>query len=233
MMKRIFISSVQLEFAKERKLLKRYIAKNPAITKEELFEEHSSYTNNILIADQLYQTKHIEKFGTGFTDLLDDCRTAGLKTPIVDDSKSEFTVTLFRPFAPKTKEGQIKAKEGQIRDADIITIIQKYPNSSITDLATELKVSFKKIRGRIEQFKHIGILRRKGGRRYGRWEMTERFHGCNADGSAIIEEYLTLEPELELKLQKIADARGVPMSIVVSQLLKEQLNRGFSPASSL
>ena len=68
--------SVQVELFADRLVIRNPGAINPAITKEELFEEHSSFPNNSLIADQLYQTKHIEKFGTGFTDLVNDCRAA-------------------------------------------------------------------------------------------------------------------------------------------------------------
>ena len=55
-----------------------------------------------MIADQLYQTKHIEKFGTGFTDMVNDCRKAGLKDPEVDDSLQSFTITIWRPNPEKS-----------------------------------------------------------------------------------------------------------------------------------
>jgi predicted HTH transcriptional regulator len=68
--------SVQVELFSDRLVVRNPGTINPALTKKDLFIEHASYPNNSLIADQLYQTKHIEKFGTGLTDLIEDCRKA-------------------------------------------------------------------------------------------------------------------------------------------------------------
>lgn len=188
--------SVQVELFADRLVVRNPGTINPAITKEELFEEHSSFPNNSLIADQLYQTKHIEKFGTGFTDLINDCRAAGLKDPVVDDSKSDFTVTIFRPSAGAGECGQIKAKEGQIRankpqimqvkDADIIATIQKHPTLSVETLANKLQITIKMMRVRMAELRRLGILSREGAKRNGRWVITPAFQGCNADGRAIV-----------------------------------------------
>ena len=211
--------SVQVELFADRLVIRNPGAINPAITKEELFEEHSSFPNNSLIADQLYQTKHIEKFGTGFTDLVNDCRAAGLRDPVVDDSKSDFTVTIYRPLIAKAKEGQIRANKPQItnaKDADIIATIQKYPNLSISGLANKLQITGQKMRYRMEMLRHLGILRREGAKRNGRWVITSNFKGCSADGNLLIREEMPVDPELEMKFQKAADERGVPVSIAIS-----------------
>ena len=220
--------SVQIELFADRLVIRNPGTINPAITKEELFEEHSSFPNNSLIADQLYQTKHIEKFGTGFTDLVNDCRAAGLRDPVVDDSKSDFTVTIYRPLLiAKAKEEQIRANKPQItnvKDADIIAIIQKYPELSISGLANKLQITGQMMRYRMDSLRRLGILRREGAKRNGRWVITSAFQGCGADGGVLINEQMPVAPELEVKLQKLADERGVPDSIVVSQILSEELS---------
>ena len=86
--------SVQVELFSDRLVVRNPGTINPALSKDDLFVEHASYPNNSLIADQLYQTKYIEKFGTGLTDLIHDCRAAGLKDPEIDDSHSEFVITI-------------------------------------------------------------------------------------------------------------------------------------------
>jgi len=88
--------SVQVEVFSNRIVIRNPGQINPALTKQELYAEHASYPNNPKIADQLYQTKHIEKFGTGFTDMVADCRAAGLPDPVVDDSRTEFIITIYR-----------------------------------------------------------------------------------------------------------------------------------------
>ena len=219
--------SVQVELFSDRLVIRNPGTINPAITKEELFEEHSSFPNNTLIADQLYQTKHIEKFGTGFTDLVNDCRAAGLRDPVVDDSKSDFTVTIYRPLIAKTEGGQRIANKPQImkaKDADIISIIRKYPELSISGLANKLQITGQMMRYRMDLLRRFGILRREGAKRNGRWMITSAFQGCGADGGVLINERMPVAPGLEVKLQKLADERGVPASIVVSQILSEELS---------
>lgn len=129
--------SVQVEVFSDRFVVRNPGALNPAITKEELFS---------LIADQLYQTKHIEKFGTGFTDMVNDCRKAGLKDPEVDDSRNSFTVTVWRPEPEKTtavdSEGIANKKQKrEVNDAEIIAQIQLYPHLSVARLANKLQIS--------------------------------------------------------------------------------------------
>lgn len=221
--------SVQIELFADRLVIRNPGTINPAITKEELFEEHSSFPNNSLIADQLYQTKHIEKFGTGFTDLVNDCRAAGLRDPVVNDSKSDFTVTIYRPLIAKVKGEHGIANKPQImkvKDADIIAVIQKYPELSISDLANKLQITGQMMRYRMDLLRQFGILRREGARRNGRWVITAAFQGCGADGDVLVNEQMPVDPELELKIQKLADERGVPASIVVSQIVEEELSKG-------
>lgn len=54
---------------------------NPALTPEKLKERHGAFPNNPLIAEPLYLTKYIERLGSGLTDLIVHCRTAGLPDP--------------------------------------------------------------------------------------------------------------------------------------------------------
>ena len=72
---KIFISSVQKEFAKERKALGEYLRR-----------PHSSIPGNPLLAEPLYLTKYIERMGTGTRDMIRKCVAAGLPEP-------EFTLT--------------------------------------------------------------------------------------------------------------------------------------------
>lgn len=107
--------------------------------KEELFEEHSSYPNNPKIAEQLYQVKYIEKFGTGFTDLLADCRAAGLPDPVFDDSRMEFTITIYRP----ADKAQINADKPDVnvklvKDEEIVAFIINNPTLSMQEYANKV-----------------------------------------------------------------------------------------------
>lgn len=218
--------SVQVELYSDRLVVRNPGAINPALSKDELFVEHASYPNNSLIADQLYQTKHIEKFGTGLTDLIHDCRAAGLKDPEIDDSRSEFVITIWRPDSSAT--GTTTANKPQInrvKDAEIIALMLSFPNLSIAGLANKLQIKYSELRYRVDKFKAGGILVREGSRKNGRWVLTPEFAGCAADGQAICKVDLELDPELAAKLEIIADKRGVPVETVISQIAQEAVGK--------
>ena len=59
-MKRIFISSVQKEFAEERKLLKRYIAKNPAYRR---FFDTFVFEEDVVVADRRTDEVYLDELG--------------------------------------------------------------------------------------------------------------------------------------------------------------------------
>lgn len=224
------VGSVQVEVFSDRLVVRNPGSLNPAITKEELFEDHTSYPNNSLIADQLYQTKHIEKFGTGFTDMVNDCRKAGLKDPEVDDSRQSFTITIWRPEQgkPSAGDGEEVANKKQIKevkDAEIIALIQLYPHLSVAKLANKLQISKSRLRAKLDSYRRDEVLVREGAKKNGRWKITDKFGGCDADGDLIIKLEVPIDPELAMRVQKVADARGVPLDIAMSEILAEEIHR--------
>lgn len=218
--------SVQVELFSDRLVVRNPGTINPALSKADLFVEHASYPNNSLIADQLYQTKHIEKFGTGLTDLIHDCQSAGLKDPEIDDSHSEFVITIWRPSSGQARDATANNPQiNGVKDSEIIAIILSFPNLSVAGIANKLQIKYTELRYRIDQFKRVGILKREGARKNGRWVLTPKFVGCGADGQAILNEDVELDPLLYARLQKVADSRGVPVEIAMSQIVQEGLNR--------
>ena len=220
------VGSVQVELFSDRLVVRNPGAINPALSKDELFVEHASYPNNSLIADQLYQTKHVEKFGTGLTDLIHDCRAAGLKDPEIDDSRSEFVITIWRPdssAAGASAANNLQMKK--VKDSEIIAEILSFPNLSVAGLANKLQIKYSELRYRIELLKRTGILKREGARKNGRWVLTPEFAGCAADGQAICKVDLELDPELVAKLEVATDKRGVPVETVMSQIVEKAVDK--------
>ncbi len=112
-----------------------------------------------------------------------------------------------------------------MKDSEIIAIILSFPNLSVAGIANKLQIKYTELRYRIDQFKRVGILKREGARKNGRWVLTPKFVGCGADGQAILNEDVELDPLLYARLQKVADSRGVPVEIAMSQIVQEGLNR--------
>ncbi|MBW1745369.1 MAG: transcriptional regulator [Deltaproteobacteria bacterium] len=53
---------------------------------------------NPLIAEPLFRVKYVEKAGTGTTDMIADCRKAGLPEPDFEQRGPHFVVTLWRDW---------------------------------------------------------------------------------------------------------------------------------------
>ena len=161
--------SVQVEVFSDRLVIRNPGRINPAIKKEDLFTDHPSCPNNSLIADQLYQVKYIEKFGTGFTDLLDGCKSAGLPVPNVIDDGSWFTLTIWRKVGKGSQKGS--QKSSQKSSQKILDALRQNPNMSTTELAEQIGISRRAVAKHIAALQSSGVLRRIGPDRGGHWEV--------------------------------------------------------------
>ena len=203
-------ASVQVELFSNRLVIRNPGAINPALDIEDLFKEHSSCPNNSLIADQLYQTKYIEKFGTGFTDLVNDCVQAGLDNGQI-----------------RSNNGQIRSNNGQIKfvtDAEIFALILKAPTLSIGAMAERLNMPSSTLRKRVDKFRAEGVLIREGARRKGRWLVTKNYAGCASDGTLLVGVDVPLSSDLATKVQEYADKRGIPLETAVYELVTQELH---------
>ena len=75
------------------------------------------------------------------------------------------------------------------------------------------------LRTKIESFKRLGILKREGSRKNGRWVFTSKFGGCSADGDVLINDAMALDRDLLDKVWGYADSRGIPVSVAIHELL--------------
>ena len=116
MSQRIFISSVQREFAKERKALAEYVRKDAILGRffdVFLFEEVPVQERK---ADGLYKC-YIEKSGTGTGDMIAKCASWGVPAPEwYEDDPDDFRVVLKRPVPEvgvekMEQESRVKSSE--------------------------------------------------------------------------------------------------------------------------
>ena len=70
----------------------------PGLTPDLLREPHGPIPRNPLIAEPLFRVKYAEKVGTGTTDMIADCRDAGLPEPDFEQRGPHFVVTLWRDW---------------------------------------------------------------------------------------------------------------------------------------
>lgn len=140
------------------------------------------------------------------------------------------TNVVWRPEPEKTTadggDGAANKKQiKQVNDAEIIALIQLYPYLSVAKLANKLQISRSRLRARLDSYRHEGVLIREGAKKNGRWKLTEKFGGCSADGELLLKLDVPLDPELVAKVQKVADARGVPLDIAMHEILAEKIHK--------
>jgi len=70
----------------------------PGLTLDLLRQPHGPIPRNPLIAEPLFRIKYAEKVGTGTTDMIADCRAAGLPEPDFEQRGPHFVVTLWRDW---------------------------------------------------------------------------------------------------------------------------------------
>jgi len=135
MKSKIFISSVQREFAKERKALAEYVHRDytslasvqvmlfrdrlevwspgslpRGMTIAKLSATHKSVPVNPLLARAMYLKGYIEKSGTGTEDMIEKCKEWGIPAPEwTEDDADDFRVILKRPAAePGVEKTMVK-----------------------------------------------------------------------------------------------------------------------------
>lgn len=123
---RLFLSSVQKEFAPERAALRDWLRGDPlmrrfadrleawnpsrlpqSLTLAMIREPHGSVPGNPLLAERLYLTQYIERMGTGTRDMIRRCEDAGLPGPefAVRDG---FVTTIGRQFTPRPESLEMR-----------------------------------------------------------------------------------------------------------------------------
>lgn len=162
--------SVQVELFPDRLLVMNPGTINPGLTKEMLFKAHASYPNNPRLADPLFYTKHIERLGTGLTDLIDACRAASLPDPKIEVEGGTYSITIFR------SNRQMADKNGGLKNnvddkSRIIDLIVSNPQITISAISSALNCGKRTVERLVAELKSSGRLTRLGSRKSGHWQV--------------------------------------------------------------
>jgi len=102
----------------------------PGLTPELLREPHGPIPRNPLIAEPLFRVKYVEKAGTGTTDMIADCRKAGLPEPDFEQRGPHFVVTLWRDWLTDEVMAGFNLNERQLQAAVYLKTHKLITNSS-------------------------------------------------------------------------------------------------------
>ena len=138
---KIFISSVQREFAAERQMLAEYVRKDALLgkfprgwTAATLLTTHESVARNKVIAKALDWAGYVERSGHGTEFIIEKCEAQGLATPQYKPDSAIFHTIIWR----KTAE----AEEGEARPTSHMGGVGDKSGTSRGDKSGTRHVSF-------------------------------------------------------------------------------------------
>jgi len=154
------------------------------INPEDFFTGHEkSILRNPLIAETMYKSKDIERWGSGIKRIHDECVATGVKVEF-KRLKTGFVVVFYRP---KWEEGEGIGKGGQTggqrsgqrsgvllsdKQKKILEILKKKPQASRRELAEELSINTSAIQKHLMKLKEAGYIKRIGPDFGGHWEVS-------------------------------------------------------------
>ena len=97
----------------------------PGLTPDMLRRPHGPTPRNPLIAEPLFRVKYVEKAGTGTTDMIEDCRKAGLPEPDFEQRGPHFVVTLWRDWLTENIVNLLKLNDRQISGLKLFKMRRK------------------------------------------------------------------------------------------------------------
>lgn len=139
-----------------------------------IFKNEPSVLRNPLIAEALYRTKDIERWGSGLKRIYDECKDNGVNVEF-RRMKTGFKVIFYRPEerinVPEkvTEKVPEKVTENQKK---ILSAVAGKSTITIPELSKIVGISERKIKENIRKLKGRGLLKRIGPDKGGYWEVT-------------------------------------------------------------
>lgn len=140
-------------------------------------KEERSILRNPLIAETLYLSRTIEKWGSGIKRIYNECKEAGVKVEF-KMIKSGFLVVFYRR---EEIEGEKAGEEGRLVEGlveglvesqkKILKLVKENSHISKAELSAKIGISTTAIDKNIEKLKQKGLIKRIGPDKGGYWEI--------------------------------------------------------------
>lgn len=132
---------------------------------DDLKEAHESKQRNKLISDIIYRRGLIESWGTGTLKMIELCKEHNLPEPEFKEYSGGFSV-IFKITNPQPLPliGNIYPEDLNVRQINIITLLQEYGSLSPRDIISTLNetISERTLRFDLAKLKKMGILNNSG-----------------------------------------------------------------------
>jgi predicted HTH transcriptional regulator len=131
----------------------------PGYTPETLREPHGPMPRNPLIAEPLFRVQYAERAGTGTTDMISDCRDAGLPEPEFRQRGPHFVATIWRDWLTDAVLDGLGLNERQVA---IVMFAKIYGKISNADCQQEWGVSRNTASRDLDELCSKGVLLKIG-----------------------------------------------------------------------
>lgn len=145
-------------------------------TAETLLRTHVSKPYNPDIARVFYRAGYIESWGRGIQKIRDACKNIGAEDPeyIVhgEDIMVKFSALQSAKIAdPKAQNVTKDGTKNVTMEEKILALLKENGSITTTEMAKQLSVNRRTIQRGLDVLKDKGMIERKGGKRYGYWEV--------------------------------------------------------------
>ena len=116
----------------------------PGLTPELLRKPHGPIPRNPLIAEPLFRVKYVEKAGTGTTDMIADCRDAGLPEPDFEQRGPHFVVTLWRDWLTEDVIRSLSLNDRQQKAISFLRQLRRVTNAKYQEVTGTSRATAKR-----------------------------------------------------------------------------------------
>ena len=139
---------------------------------------HVSKPYNPDIARVFYRAGYIESWGRGIQKIRDACKNLGADDPeyIVhgEDIMVKFSALKSAKVSDTKAQNVTKDVTKDVAiEMKILALIKEDASVTTTEMARQLSVNRRTIQRGLDVLKSRGMIERKGGKRYGYWEVCE------------------------------------------------------------
>ena len=139
---------------------------------------HTSKLYNPDIARVFYRAGYIESWGRGIQKIRDACKNLGADDPEYIVHGEDIMVKFSALQSAKVSDAKaLNVLKDVTKDVTIeikiLNLIKENASITTTDMARQLSVNRRTIQRGLEVLKSRGTIERKGGKRYGYWQVYE------------------------------------------------------------
>lgn len=135
---------------------------------------HTSKPYNPDIARVFYRAGYIERWGRCIQKIRDACKNLGADEPEYIVHREDIMVKFSALQSVKVTDAKaLNVTKDDVIEMKILVLLKENASITTTEMSKQLSVNRRTIQRSLEVLKNKGVIERKGGKRYGYWEVYE------------------------------------------------------------